>query len=40
MARGSGFPASTGRQVPSRPGRLQAVHAPPQALLQQTLSVQ
>jgi hypothetical protein len=38
--RGSGLPESTGQQVPSRPGRLQATQAPPQATLQQTLSAQ
>jgi hypothetical protein len=40
MARGSGLPSAMGKQVPTRPGRLQAVQAPLQALLQQTPSVQ
>ena len=35
-ASGSGFPGPIGKQVPRRPGRLQATQAPWQAMLQQT----
>jgi hypothetical protein len=40
IPRGSGTPAATGKQLPSREGRLHFTHAPLQATAQQTLSAQ